>query len=125
MNRGAVAGTTSGATSVGGLVDTTASANIPGRRLPSVLSTSTLTREVRRTRPVPVPWDRKIQPRILLVSAAPEGLEVPLVPHVLALRNALEPWIWPESGSSDPATRRLDLVKERLRVLPDATIEDV
>ena len=94
-----------------------------------------LTREIRRTRPNPVAYDRPIVPRILLVSAAPAGSEVPLAPHVQALRAALEPWIpWPRRNSNNESPdlsqeelkqQRLKFVKERLRVLSDASIEDI
>ena len=93
------------------------------------------TREIRRTRMAPVPWDQPIEPRILLVSAAPEALEVPLALHVQALRAALEPWIrWPErkrrddnasQGEADVNAQRLECVKERLRILPNASIEEI
>ena len=94
-----------------------------------------LTREIRRSRPDPVPYDRPLEPRILLVSAAPGNSEVPLASHVQALRTALDPWIrWPKrSGDTKSADmspellnqQRLKYVKERLRVLPDASIEDI
>jgi hypothetical protein len=93
------------------------------------------TREIRRTRLTPVSWDRPIEPRILLVSAAPLDLDVPLASHVQALRAALEPWIrWPERKSQaesptqkkgDAKQQRLQFVKERLRIIPDASIEDI
>lgn len=93
------------------------------------------TREIRRTRPDPVSYDRPLEPLILLVSASPQGLEVPLGLHVQALRAALEPWIrWPkrksknekpEPGQEKPIPPRLKFVKERLRILPNASIEDI
>lgn len=93
------------------------------------------TREIRRTRPDPVSWDRPLEPKILLVSAAPSGLDVPLASHVQALRAALEPWIrWPKTKRNDegPALspkelkrQRLQFVKERLRIIPDASLEDI
>ncbi len=90
-----------------------------------------MTREVRRSRPMPVAWDTPQEPRILLVSASPAGMTVPLEAHVTALRGALEPWVpWPDppspdQPSPDPAKQRLPLVKERLRVMPDATINAI
>lgn len=93
------------------------------------------TREIRRTRPDPVSWDRPLEPKILLVSASPSGLDVPLASHVQALRAALEPWIrWPKTKRNDegPALspkelnrQRLQFVKERLRIIPDASLEDI
>ncbi len=89
-------------------------------------------REIRRTRPVPVRWDRMLEPKILFISAAPQGLEVPLAPHVQALREALDPWIrWPmhprgtEDSKSDMERQRMPFVKERLRLLPNASIDDI
>ena len=86
-------------------------------------------REIRRTRPAPVRWDRALEPKILFISAAPQGLEVPLAPHVQALREALEPWIrWPMQGEAskpDKQRLRIPFVKERLRLLPNASIEDI
>jgi hypothetical protein len=92
------------------------------------------TREIRRTRPNPVAYDRPLEPRILLVSAAPGNSKVPLALHVQALRNSLEPWIrWPRRSDTEISDisqeelneQRLEFVKERLRVLPDACIEDI
>ena len=92
------------------------------------------TREIRRTRPNPVSYDRLLEPRILLVSAAPAGLEVPLSLHVQALLAALEPWIRgpkckskneSQELSKEELKQRLPFVKERLRVLPDASIEAI
>jgi hypothetical protein len=93
------------------------------------------TREIRRTRPNPVSYDRTLEPRILLVSAAPGNSEVPLALHVQALRAALEPWIrWPKRNSSSESQdisqeelkrKRLEFVKKRLRILPAASIEEI
>ncbi len=92
-------------------------------------------REIRRTRPPAVRWDRRLEPKILFISAAPEGLDVPLTLHVQALRRALDPWIrWPmhqqatpdsESGRAALEQGRLAYVKERLRLLPNASIDDI
>lgn len=94
------------------------------------------TREIRRTRPASVRWDRELEPKILFISAAPQGLEVPLASHVQALREALDPWIqWPtargqktedaQSDQTGQSQSRLPFVKERLRVLPNASISDI
>ena len=93
------------------------------------------TREIRRTRPNPVSYDRSLKPRILLVSAAPGNSEVPLSLHVHALRAALEPWIrWPKRNSSSKSQdlsqeelkrKRLEFVKKRLKILPNASIEEI
>jgi hypothetical protein len=94
------------------------------------------TREIRRTRPEQVRWDRALEPKILFVSAAPQGLDVPLASHVQVLREAMDPWIqWPaahgqkiedaQSDRSGQRQRRITFVKERLRVLPNASISDI
>jgi hypothetical protein len=92
--------------------------------LPVVVS-----REIRRGRPLPVRWDTQ-EPKVLFVSAAPAGLTVPDIEHIQALREALEPWIeWPDeslpNASQSIEERRLPFVKSRLRVIGDATIENI
>jgi hypothetical protein len=91
-------------------------------------------REIHRNRVAPVSWGRPLEPKILLISAAPGDLEVPLAPHVQALREALEPWIqWPMKRAgqgtlktnSDQELQRLPFVKERLRLLSNASIDDI
>jgi hypothetical protein len=89
-----------------------------------------LTRETRRSRPLPTAWDQAVEPKVLLVSAAPGGLDVPLAAHVHAIRAALEPWIrWPkqEVGANPAAVEaaRLEFVKARLRLLPNASLEEI
>ncbi|HSP98543.1 MAG TPA: CHAT domain-containing protein [Candidatus Dormibacteraeota bacterium] len=84
-----------------------------------------LTRELRSSRLGPISWNRG-EPKVLIVAAAPGGLDIPLEPHIHALRAALEPWIrWPKPAAPDPEQARLPCVKERLRVLTDASIEDI
>jgi hypothetical protein len=111
--------------------------SFPGEGLKFCLEGSlpvVLTREVRRSRPLPVSWGQHGEPRILFVSAEPQGLTVPKQAHVQALRAALEPWVeWPKSdGSTGPPVdrasierTRLPSVKNRLRVLTQASIEDI
>jgi hypothetical protein len=88
------------------------------------------TRETRRSRPIPASWAGRFEPKVLVISAAPEGLEVPLPSHIQVLRAAVEPWIgWPRRNRDDtsPTTEkdRLPFVKERLRLLPNASIEQI
>jgi len=88
------------------------------------------TRETRSSRQLPVAWDRKIEPKVLLVAAAPDGLTVPLESHVHALRAAVEPWVeWPKgiapAGSAAMEHARLEFVKKRLRVIVDASVDDI
>lgn len=101
-----------------------------------------MTREVRRSRPLDVSWDVK-EPKVLIISAQPAGLTVPLQQHVLALRQALDPWIgWPDNSKSkaDQSDFRktdeeqlkelmeqqpLNCVMKRLRVLPGASVESI
>jgi hypothetical protein len=94
----------------------------PGERIELQLQASapiTLTREIRRGRPLPVAWNRA--PRILFAFAAPGGSSVPFREHTHALRAALEPWI----RKAKTAEERLPLIKEHLTVLPDASLEDI
>jgi hypothetical protein len=80
----------------------------------------TLTREVRRGRPLPVNWDKP--PKILFAFANPGGLPaVPAQDHLGALRRAIDPWInWQPTAEG-----RLPEVKRMLTVLPDATLERI
>jgi len=95
----------------------------PGSGSPLFLQSKipiTLTREIRRGRPLPVEWNRP--PRILFISAAPAGLaSVPVKGHLVALRSAIEPWV----KIRDTEEERLEAVKEILTVLPDATLEQI
>ncbi|MEW6599698.1 MAG: CHAT domain-containing protein, partial [Nitrospirota bacterium] len=94
-----------------------------------------LTREIRRNRPPLLRWDHTIKPTILFISAAPAGLDIPLQSHVNALRSAVEPWVrWPKRTNKDKPSepgpheidrQRLPLIKERLRLLPNASIESI
>jgi hypothetical protein len=79
----------------------------------------TITREIRRGRPLPVEWNRP--PRILFAFAAPEGLYVPAQAHLQALREAIEPWVKIKNNAED----RLDDVKQLLTVLPNASIDKI
>ena len=89
-----------------------------------------VTREIRRSRPRRVSW-LVAKPKVLFVCAEPGGLTVPKREHVRALRDALDPWIkWPAEGAGDSdkgaeGTARLPYVKECLRVLSAASIEDI
>jgi hypothetical protein len=88
------------------------------------------TRETRTSRQLPVAWDCPVEPRILFVSAAPEGLGVPAEAHIHALRAAVEPWVkWPKGGARGGTANmerdRLPLVRERLRLLVNASVEDI
>ena len=56
-----------------------------------------LTREVRRVSATTIRWPNR--PRILVVAARPPGVAaVPLRAHLLALRWALDPWLYTGSG---------------------------
>src|SRR5262245_5289327 len=80
----------------------------------------TLTREIRRGRPLPVYWDR--QPRILFAFASPDQLPaVPAQPHLEALRRAIEPWVkW-----RDTQEGRISEVMKHITVLPNASLRKV
>jgi len=103
----------------------------PGEGLEFCLQASlpiVVTRELRRSRPLPVSWNGRT-PKILFVSAAPEGMKVPARAHVHALRAALEPWTRKLSRPSEDEEQnhrdRLELVKENLRLLPNASVEQI
>jgi CHAT domain len=94
----------------------------PGSGSPLFLQMRTpisITREIRRGRPLPVNWTRP--PRILFAFAAPNGLYVPAQTHLQALREAIEPWIKIKDKDKD----RIDEVKKLLTVLPNATLEQI
>ena len=82
----------------------------------------TVTREVRRSTPLKVNWNRV--PRILFAFATPTGYaRVPAQDHLNALRRAIEPWVEILDPGQNEA--RLEKVKKHLTVLPDATLEDI
>ena len=80
----------------------------------------TLTREVRRDRPLPVLWNRS--PRILFAFANPGSLPmVPAQSHLEALRRAVEPWVKWRATPED----RVKEVKSLITVVTDATLEKI
>lgn len=82
----------------------------------------TVTREVRRSTPLKVEWNRR--PRILFAFASPPGYApVPAQDHLNALRRAIEPWV--DIVDPDQPEQRLDKVRAHLTVLPDATLEAI
>lgn len=85
------------------------------------------TRQTRRSLPTFTTWDARQEPKLLVISAAPAGLDVPLAEHLHALRAAIEPWVgWPaNAGISVKASDRLPQVKQRLRVLPGASLNQI
>ena len=70
-----------------------------------------LTRELRSSRLDPTSWNCP-EPKVLIVSAAPAGLDVPLEPHVHVLRAALEPWIRDHAVDEEQGYARNDTVPE-------------
>jgi hypothetical protein len=108
----------------------------PGEGLEFCLQASlpiVVTREIRRGRQIPVKWNRssKTHPKVLVVYAEPEGMKVPAKEHIRAIRAALDPWIRHISESErtdnadENARKRLPFVKNRLRVLPNASIQSI
>lgn len=80
----------------------------------------TLTREVRRGRPLPVHWNRR--PRILFAFASPAELpKVPAQAHLQALRRAIDPWV---KWKAVPA-ERVKEVSTHLTVLPNASLQAI
>ncbi len=84
-----------------------------------------VTREVRRTRPLPTPWNsaHRTRPRILFVFAAPAGMSVPSQAHANALRNAIDPWV--KRCETQSPQERLKEIRRHLRILTNACIEDI
>ena len=95
----------------------------PGHGRPLFLQADTpitLTREVRRGRPLAVNWNRP--PRILFVTASPASVTpVPAQEHLNVIRRAMEPWVrW----TPDP-NARLEEVKKHITVITDASLETI
>jgi len=98
-----------------------------------------VTRETRRSRSASVPWDRPVEPAVLMIASMPEGLDVPLEDHLNILRAAIEPWVrWPAQTQQDATPRtgeqqsaakaapdRLSNIKERVRLLINPSLEDI
>lgn len=94
----------------------------PGTGAPLFLQMRTpvsITREVRRGRPLPMSWTRT--PKILFAFAAPAGSYVPSQSHLQALREAIEPWVKLKNSPEE----RISEVKKLLTVLPQATLEQL
>lgn len=78
----------------------------------------TVTREIRRGRPLRFSWNRP--PRILFAFASPGNLPpVPALDHLRALRGAIDPWI----KAAPTSEGRVESVKKMLTVLEEATLE--
>ena len=89
-----------------------------------------LTREIRRTPDEGVAWDEQT-PRILFVAAAPPAVgDIPLEPHLLALRRAIQPWVYyydavAAQTDKEGARKRNERINEHFVFLPDASIEAI
>ncbi len=102
----------------------------PGAGQPLLLQSETpvcLTRETRRVVAAGAAWPS--EPLILFAWAAPDGSEVPAEAHLLALRQAIEPWVrrFPNargnaSGSASLRNGRRAGVDDHMTVLPYASI---
>src|SRR5262249_21968054 len=95
----------------------------PGSGSPLLLQSIapvTLTREVRRGRPLPVAWNR--QPKILFAFASPAMLpRVPAQDHLEALRRAVAPFVkWFERED-----QRIAEVQTHITVLPNASLQKI
>jgi hypothetical protein len=106
----------------------------PGEGLEFCLQASlpiVVTREIRRGQLLPTKWNRssKTLPKILVIFAEPDGMRVPAKDHIQAIRAAVEPWIRhiskPTTDPEENNRQRLELVKERLRILPNASIQSI
>ncbi|WP_213954743.1 MULTISPECIES: CHAT domain-containing protein [unclassified Variovorax] len=100
---------------------TMAPADTSGSGAHLLLSTpTTMTREVRRGRPLQFEWNRK--PKILFAFASPRELAaVPAQEHLEALRRAIDPWIKVRESHKES----LRDVREMLTVLPNATASEI
>lgn len=79
-----------------------------------------VTREIRRGRPLPLEWNRP--PRILFAFASLPGLApVPFLDHLGALRRAIDPWV----KFAETPEERTGHVKSLLTVLEAATLEKI
>ncbi len=78
-----------------------------------------LTREVRRVGNSPSDWPQK--PKILFVAASPGGSEIPFDAHLLALRQAIDPWV----TKLDPKLNDAERLSDHLVVLPNASISQI
>ena len=98
-------------------------AGFPGFGSPLFLQSNTpvsITREIRRGRPLPLDWNRP--PRILFAFASPpEFPQVPAEQHLRALHEAIMPWL----KAQDDAQGRLAEIKQFLTVLPDASLQEI
>jgi hypothetical protein len=94
----------------------------PGTGAPLFLQMRTpisITREVRRGRPLAMNWARP--PKILFAFASPAGSYVPAQSHLQALREAIEPWVKIKSNQEE----RINEVKKLLTLLPQASLEQL
>jgi hypothetical protein len=76
---------------------------LPGAGAPLALQTEvplSITRQVRRASSASLQWPLK--PRVLVAIASPPGSpEVPALAHVMALREAIQPWLRPVGATGD------------------------
>jgi hypothetical protein len=95
----------------------------PGEARSLVLQTSLplcITRQVRQSSVARPAWN--CRPRILFAAAAPEdGGPIPLESHLLALRQAIDPWVHHFANDEE----RQKMIEQNLVVLPNATIEQI
>lgn len=82
----------------------------------------TLTREVRHVRVDRISWPTK--PKILFAAASPPGVgEIPFEAHLLALRQAIEPWVRAYDPKV-PAARTAEIGKH-LTILNRASMREI
>lgn len=99
-----------------------AATGFPGEGQPLLLQSDApicLTRESRKPEYRELDYFRSDQ-KILFAYAEFPGSQVPARAHLLALRRAIDPWC----GVVDLG-KRLDWVRERITVLPNATLEGI
>jgi hypothetical protein len=106
-----------------------APSGFPGAGNPLLLQSVrpvTITRETRRVAEEQVVWPDRT--RVLFVTASPPDLPPPpAAAHLLALRNALEPWVGTRGRTAEGTANVTDedRLAKNLTVLTDATLEAI
>jgi len=102
---------------------------LPGAGLPLVLQSDVpicITREVRRSRHERADGAPRREARILFAwSSPPEYTPVPHEAHLLALRQAADPWWKPVAPVTSDAPSPVEMSDDLIKVLPCVSIRDI